>query len=119
MDGKFHWRTRAAAFLGFLAVLTGAVGAHALKATLEAHEGTDRWKTAVLYHLLHAVVLFFTTAARWKVAWWSWFAGVLIFCGSLYALAVTGIKTFAHTAPLGGLLLMFGWLFMVWRPKPD
>jgi uncharacterized membrane protein YgdD (TMEM256/DUF423 family) len=119
IDPKFHWRSRSAALLGLLAVALGAVGAHAFKATLSlTEEGPERWRTASFYHLTHAIVLFFTTAARWKAAWWSWFFGILFFCGSLYALALTGIKTFAHTAPIGGVLLMFGWAFLIYRPKP-
>ncbi len=111
-------RAQLAAILGMLAVLLGALAAHALKSKLaESPDGAERWKTAVFYHLTHAVLLFQITHARWKCAWWCIAAGVVIFSGSLYCLAISSIKTFAHTAPVGGLLLMVGWLLLAIRAR--
>jgi uncharacterized membrane protein YgdD (TMEM256/DUF423 family) len=114
---KFHWRSRIAAFLGFLAIFLGAMGAHLWKARLgETTNGLDQWKTASFYHLTHACLLFLCTAKQWRISWYCWFVGTLLFSGSLYLLAFTHIKSFAHVAPVGGLLLMIGWITLVFRP---
>lgn len=108
--------TRLAATLGFLAVALGAFGAHGLKATLASHGTTDIWEKAVLYHFIHAVMLF-VLAQRSPVPrgpWWSFAAGVLVFSGSLYVLAVTNLKWLGAITPLGGLSFLLGWGWLVW-----
>jgi uncharacterized membrane protein YgdD (TMEM256/DUF423 family) len=126
-------RLRLSAFIGFLAVGLGAMGAHALHDALLARGGLEHWQTAVTYHLPHAIVLMviaLTGEAGGRMAAWSWrsfLAGILLFSGSLYVLAYFQPKTwdakwlasivFAAT-PLGGLCLMAGWLFLAlsrWR----
>src|SRR5687767_2493112 len=94
--------TRIAGAFGFLAVALGAFGAHGLKATLEANGTTAIWEKAVLYHFIHAVMLFML-AQRPVVPrgpWWSFAVGVLIFSGSLYVLAVTNLKWLGAITPL-------------------
>ena len=86
--------TRLAALAGFLAVALGAFGAHGLKAVLEKNATLAVWQTAALYHLVHAVVLLVlaqkATVARVPFALFG--AGIAVFSGSLYTLAVTNLK---------------------------
>jgi uncharacterized membrane protein YgdD (TMEM256/DUF423 family) len=108
--------TRIAAAFGFLAVALGAFGAHGLKATLEANGTSAIWEKAVLYHFIHAVMLF-VLAQRPVVPrgpWWSFAVGVLIFSGSLYVLAVTNVKWLGRITPLGGISFLLGWSWLAW-----
>jgi len=101
---------RIAGISGFLAVALGAFGAHLLRERLPS-EMLTVWQTAVLYHLVHSVVLL-CLASRAEVSRWSFglfTAGIVIFSGSLYLYAVTGVKTFAHLTPIGGACLLGGW----------
>jgi len=106
---------RVAGIFGFLGVALGAMGAHAFKLTLEANGTVEIWKTAALYHLVHAVVLL--ALALWarggKLAPWFFSLGICIFSGSLYTLALTNIRWLGAVTPIGGLLLMAGWLVLV------
>jgi uncharacterized membrane protein YgdD (TMEM256/DUF423 family) len=107
---------RIAAVFGFLAVACGAFGAHGLKATFEANGTGEIWKTAALYHAVHAVVLLVlaqrSVVPRVSVLLFA--AGIAIFSGSLYLLAITNVKWLGAITPLGGLALMGGWLSL-WR----
>jgi uncharacterized membrane protein YgdD (TMEM256/DUF423 family) len=109
---------RLSAVVGFLAVALGAFGAHGLKGVLAQHGTVATWETAALYHLVHAVVLVWL-AARDPRPVWAWrffFAGVMIFSGSLYVLAVTGVKMLGAITPVGGLCLLAGWLSLAMVP---
>lgn len=106
---------RIAAIVGFFGVALGAFGAHGLKELLVRHHATDIWATATLYHLVHAAVLLMT-ASRVpfpRAAWALFLAGVIIFSGSLYVLAVTNLRWLGAVTPLGGLSLLGGWLSLV------
>lgn len=96
---------------GFLGIALGAFGAHALKGLLEANQSRDLWNTAVLYHLIHAPALLWAATAegflKGVIACWA--TGILLFSGSLYALALTKITWLGAITPIGGLLLMAGW----------
>jgi len=109
---------RIAALLCFLAVALGAFGAHWLKPTLEANGLTDVWNKAVLYHFIHAIALFvlalFGTANRG--AWWLLFAGILIFSGSLYVMALMNARWLGAVTPIGGLCFLTGWAWLVIAP---
>jgi uncharacterized membrane protein YgdD (TMEM256/DUF423 family) len=98
---------------GALAVALGAFGAHALKARLAA-EMLAIWHTAVLYHLLHSAVLAALALAGPPrpigVPGGLFVAGVAIFSGSLYVLALTGVRWLGAITPIGGLCLIAGWL---------
>jgi uncharacterized membrane protein YgdD (TMEM256/DUF423 family) len=109
---------RLASVLCFLAVALGAFGAHALKGTLQAHETTEIWKTAVLYHFLHGLALLALGAfpATNKISPVLFVAGIVIFSGSLYLLALTNIKWLGAITPLGGLCFLAGWLWLAIRP---
>lgn len=105
---------RISALVGFLGVALGAFGAHLLKPVLEAHSTTEAWKTAVLYHLIHAVLLVFL-ASRVPVplmAWTFFLVGVVLFSGSLYGLALLQWRWLGPITPLGGLALLAGWIML-------
>lgn len=113
-----------AAGLLALAVAAGAFGAHALKAHLSS-EMLQIWKTAVDYHFYHALGLLLIgvltiAAPSLQVKWPAilLFAGILLFSGSLYAMALSGIKVLGAITPIGGLSFIAGWillLFTVWK----
>ena len=112
-----HLAFRIAAIFGFLGVALGAFGAHGLKTVLEQTGRAANWETAVLYHLVHAVVLAAISRIEPlpRAAWWLFTAGIVIFSGSLYVLAVTGIKMLGAITPFGGLALLGGWLALALR----
>jgi uncharacterized membrane protein YgdD (TMEM256/DUF423 family) len=99
---------RIAALFGASGVALGAFGAHGLQAVLAANGTGDLWKTASLYHLIHAVALLW--AAGHKISCRLFASGILIFSGSLYLLAVTNLKWLGAVTPVGGLLLIAGWV---------
>jgi uncharacterized membrane protein YgdD (TMEM256/DUF423 family) len=109
---------RAAAALCFLAVALGAFGAHALKGTLAANGMTDVWNKAVLYHFVHALALLVLAAlpAASRAASALFVAGIVLFCGSLYLLALTNIKWLGAITPLGGLCFLAAWVCLVVSP---
>lgn len=100
--------------VGFLAVGLGAFGAHGLKEILARNEATAAWQTAVLYHLVHAVVLTglsLSTPFR-RGPWWCFLVGVVLFSGSLYALALTGMRWLGPVTPVGGVFFLVGWALL-------
>jgi uncharacterized membrane protein YgdD (TMEM256/DUF423 family) len=118
---------RLAATLGASGVALGAFGAHALKARLPP-DLLATYHTAVDYHLLHALALVGLAAlaphvdahrARWAGLAMS--AGVVVFSGSLYALALTGARWLGAITPVGGIAFIAGWvlLFAAARPRAD
>ncbi|PKB61414.1 MAG: hypothetical protein BZY79_04220 [SAR202 cluster bacterium Casp-Chloro-G4] len=105
----------AGALLGLLAVVAGAAGTHALRDTLEP-ASLSTFETAVRFQMYHALALLVTGLIATRrdgpyvnLAGWLFATGVVLFSGSLYLLAVTGIGIFGAVAPLGGLSLMAGW----------
>lgn len=114
----------AAAGYGFIGVALGAFGAHALRARL-SDEMLAVYRTGVEYHFVHTLALLATalllraTPAPLLNAAAACFAfGVLIFSGSLYALALSGVRVLGAVTPFGGLLLLAGWaLLLVWALK--
>ncbi len=109
-----------AAVSGFVAVAMGAVAAHAFKTTL-GPEALDWVATAVRYQALHALaalgagaLMASRPAPSLSIAVIAWAAGTVLFCGSLYVLAFTGIRGFAHVTPFGGLALLAGWAALAW-----
>ncbi len=106
---------RIAAGLCFLGVALGAFGAHALKGTLTANETVEVWKTAVLYHFVHALALLVLAAlpVTSRAAAGLFIAGIVIFSGSLYLLALTNIRWLGAITPLGGLCFLAGWAWLV------
>jgi uncharacterized membrane protein YgdD (TMEM256/DUF423 family) len=108
----------AAALNGFLAVAAGAFAAHGLARRLSP-ESLSWFETGARYHAYHALALLAIaclsgqSAARSNVALGvagsSFLAGIVLFSGSLYAMALTGLKAFAFVTPLGGLAFLAGW----------
>lgn len=104
----------AAAFAGASGVALGAFGAHALRERLEP-AALAIWQTAVLYHLLHAVALLalvlFARATDRAVTLPAvlFGAGIVLFSGSLYGLALTSWRWLGPITPLGGLAFLAGW----------
>lgn len=103
--------TRIAAAAGFLAVVLGAFGAHGLKHLLAGNGTTAIWEKAVFYHFIHAVMLFVLAERKTlpAVPWWSFLAGIVIFSGSLYLLAMTNVHWLGAITPFGGVAFLLGW----------
>lgn len=106
-----------------LAVMLGAFGAHALKARLDAYS-LDIWEKAVFYHFIHALGILLAAVmvkagmlspaggARVAVLL---LAGIVLFSGSLYALALSGIRPLGAVTPFGGLSFIAAWLLLAWE----
>jgi len=111
---------RIAALLGLLGVALGAFGAHSLKDLLVRNQTAPVWDKAVLYHLVHAVMLFILAGRAPLRAgpWFSFLFGILIFSGSLYLLAVTNQRWLGAITPVGGLSFLVGWLWLLIVPLP-
>jgi len=114
-----------AALLGGLAVALGAFGAHALESRLTA-QLLQTYETGVRYHFYHALGLIAVVYAvgRWPqsnlpvAAGWLFVAGILLFSGSLYLLALTGVRWLGAITPLGGVAFLAGWFCLAlaaWR----
>ena len=108
------------AIYGFLGVAFGAFGAHALKARL-APEMLTVWKTAVEYQFYHALALVLVgliATQRPSIAITNaaicFALGVLVFSGSLYVLALSGVRWLGAITPIGGLLFLIGWVLLFW-----
>jgi uncharacterized membrane protein YgdD (TMEM256/DUF423 family) len=107
-----------AACSGALAVIAGAFGAHGLRSRATA-EQLSAWTTASQYHLLHSVVLLAlalfaaSTAKPIGTPASLLLAGVVLFSGSIYLLVLTEMRWLGPVTPLGGLLLIAGWLSLL------
>ena len=104
-----------AAVNGFLAVACGAFAAHGLQARLDAH-ALQVFETGARYHIYHALAIGLAAfairdAAAGPATWACGFflAGICLFSGSLYLLALTGMKGFAFVTPFGGVCFLIGW----------
>ena len=110
-----------ASIFGALAVALGAFGAHALESRLSA-DLLSTYEVGVRYHFYHALALLGIVAviSRWPEAgaavWagWLFVAGIVIFSGSLYILAFTGIRWMGAITPIGGVAFIAGWLCLMW-----
>jgi uncharacterized membrane protein YgdD (TMEM256/DUF423 family) len=101
-----------------LAIAAGAFGAHALRARL-APAALATFETGARYHMYHALGLI---AVAWlaqsrpaaSTAGWLMLAGIVLFSGSLYALALSGVRVLGAITPLGGLCFLSGWAVFAW-----
>ncbi|ROH91803.1 DUF423 domain-containing protein [Stagnimonas aquatica] len=108
------------AIYGFLGVALGAFGAHGLRERLTP-ELLAVWKTAVEYQFYHALALLLVgllASQRPSIALTNagicFALGVLVFSGSLYTLALSGLRWLGAITPVGGLLLLAGWALLFW-----
>ncbi|HEY1215640.1 MAG TPA: DUF423 domain-containing protein [Bryobacteraceae bacterium] len=116
-----NW-TATGAFLMALAVALGAFGAHGLRNRLDAYS-LSVYEKAVFYHFIHALGILlvavlartgtFPLVSQSRVAWLL-FLGIIIFSGSLYALAISGIRMLGAITPIGGLCFIVGWLLFAY-----
>ena len=116
---------RAAMVLGALlagaAVAAGAFAAHGLRGRLDP-ESLGVFETAARYQIYHGIALVIAAlaAGRWPEArfspvWWMFLVGTVVFSGSLYLLALTGVRAIGVLTPIGGVLLIAGWATFAWR----
>jgi uncharacterized membrane protein YgdD (TMEM256/DUF423 family) len=115
----------ASGVFGFLTVAFGAFGAHALRSRFSGlADGPSRlewWQTATLYQAVHALALALaahlsarTSSTAATVAGVSFGVGIVLFSGSLYTMALTGVRALGAVTPLGGLAFLIGWAAIVW-----
>lgn len=103
-----------------LGVAAGAFGAHGLRPIL-SEKMMAIFETGVRYHLVHALAMLIAgLSAHWFChrifvwAAWSFLFGLLLFSGSLYTLALSGIRGLGILTPFGGLAFLIGWGFLAW-----
>ena len=116
-----NWSAIGAIFLA-VAVGLGAFGAHGLKDRLDAYS-LGIWEKAVFYHFIHSMGVLvvsmlprsgnFPLAAASNVCWLL-IAGVLVFSGSLYTLALTGVRSLGAITPIGGVCFIAAWLLLAY-----
>lgn len=110
-----------AAINGFLAVALGAFAAHGLR-NIVSPELISTFQTGVQYHMYHALALLgvgvlllhFPRQTLLQASAWLFVAGIVIFSGSLYILALSGIRWLGAITPIGGVLFLAGWLMLAW-----
>lgn len=114
-----------AALTGAAAVLLGAFGAHALRDSLD-ERALATWHTAVDYQFWHALALLAigllmrkATSVALRIASLALCAGIVLFCGSLYLLALGAPRGFGTVTPIGGAALIAGWLALAWHAWRD
>lgn len=107
------------ACFALLAVALGAFGAHALAARLD-ERALEIFETGVRYQTMHALALLFLAlllahrpGGLGTGAGWSFVAGIVVFSGSLYALALTGVRGWGAVTPLGGVAFLAGWGLLI------
>jgi uncharacterized membrane protein YgdD (TMEM256/DUF423 family) len=104
-----------------LGVILGAFGAHGLKSRLSP-DLLAVYQTGVEYHLYHALGLLLVGILTYqfphvnglKTGGWLLLAGILVFSGSLYVLAITGVRWLGAITPIGGLAFIAGWVWVAW-----
>ena len=108
-----------ASALGAVAVMLGAFGAHSFKSILEANGTLETFNTAVKYHFFHTLAMILVALLMDKYASKlleysaiSMLAGIVLFSGSLYILALSGVTKWGVLAPFGGLAFIVGWVLL-------
>ena len=122
-----RWALSSGAALALLAVLSGAFAAHGLKTILDTQQ-LALFETAARYQMYHALALLVVgilasaqqfSESLLKLAAFAFILGIFLFCGSLYALALSGITWLGAITPLGGTAFLAGWLaLMIAALKP-
>lgn len=114
MNNKKFWII-ISAVSGFTAVAIGAFGAHGLKEKLTP-EMLEVYKTGVLYHLVHTVVLLVISLSdkiKTQLPSIFFLLGIILFSFSLYIYSTSGIRFFAMITPFGGVSFLIGWLMII------
>jgi uncharacterized membrane protein YgdD (TMEM256/DUF423 family) len=109
-----HALVAAGAINAGLAVAAGAFAAHGLRERLEARS-LEIFETAARYQMYHALAMLLAAVmatSSAKTAGWIFQAGIVVFSGSLYALALTDVKLLGAITPLGGLAFLVGWAWL-------
>ena len=106
-----NWNV-AGAFLMAAAVALGAFGAHGLRGRLDAYL-MGIYEKAVFYHFVHALGILL--ASRFPAVCWLLLAGIAIFSGSLYMLALTGNRALGAITPIGGVCFIAAWVVLAFR----
>ena len=98
-----------------LAVALGAFGAHGLKDVLSRNATAPIWEKAVLYHFIHAVMLFVLGSRKplLRGSWFCFLIGIVFFSGSLYLLAVSNVHWLGAVTPIGGVSFLAGWFWLL------
>ena len=108
-------------FFAFLTVVLGAFGAHALKEQLSEY-GKTIYEKGILYQMFHSLAIFMVAILNqnsesidYSISIWCFAAGIILFSGSLYILALTQIKWLGAITPIGGLLFIIGWIIIFFK----
>ena len=110
-----NWSAIGAVMLA-AAVATGAFGAHGLRGRLDAY-GLEIWEKAVFYHFIHALGILVVPALGVPPGRVCWLLalGILFFSGSLYALALSGVRILGAVTPIGGTAFIAAWLVLAYE----
>jgi uncharacterized membrane protein YgdD (TMEM256/DUF423 family) len=103
-----------AAINGALAVIAGAFAAHGLQ-TRVSLEALSVFETGARYHMYHALAMALAALVPARAAAAAFLAGIVLFSGSLYLLALTGWTTMALVTPVGGVCFIAGWALLAWE----
>jgi uncharacterized membrane protein YgdD (TMEM256/DUF423 family) len=107
-----------AALSGAIAVGLGAFGSHGLR-HIVSPESLGVWKTAVEYQFIHTLALLlvalYPNNRAFSVTFWLWVLGMVLFSGSLYVMVITGQRALGMVTPVGGTMLILGWLLLAHR----
>ena len=106
---------------GCMVIIIGAFGAHAFNELLDDY-GKSIYNKAVLYHMFHSIALLILGLLNkiqpeisLFIVGLSFLFGIILFSGSLYILAITGIKPLGMITPIGGILFIIGWVLLVFK----
>jgi uncharacterized membrane protein YgdD (TMEM256/DUF423 family) len=103
-----------------LSVALGAFGAHGLQQIIDDPHRIAVWETAARYQMFHGLAILLSEAAKRTGSRSNpWFlAGMVVFSGSLYALALSGIRVLGAITPIGGICFIIGWALLAWDGIP-
>jgi uncharacterized membrane protein YgdD (TMEM256/DUF423 family) len=102
-----------AALNGALAVIAGAFAAHGLQARVSL-EALSVFETGARYHMYHALAMVLAALVPARAAAAAFLAGIVLFSGSLYVLALTGLHAAVFATPVGGVCFVAGWVLLAW-----
>ena len=109
------------AISGCIIIILGAFGAHGLKDILDTY-GKSIFEKAILYQMFHTIGILILgiiekiiPEIQLQLAGWAFIIGTIIFCGSLYLIAITGMKSLGMITPIGGGFFIIGWVIFFLR----